>query len=188
MCVTRGVVLLCCGLVLSPRGLSSFTEPWQKMEAGRGVCCIKKPLPCSDLSPLPHTLTRTQTHTPIHLTTPRHLTLLQLDSTLYQTQTYSIDTHARMHTHMHTPTHTEPHTPSNTHLFHHKMAASEKEWGSEVLHYATVVILHFNGTPPLSPPSLLSLCRVEGRQTGSGHLTLTAGRPSDTITEQRFPK
>lgn len=127
MCVTRGVVLLCCGLVLSPRGLSSFTEPWQKMEAGRGVCCIKKPLPCSDLSPLPHTLTRTQTHTPIHLTTPRHLTLLQLDSTLYQTQTYSIDTHARMHTHTHTPTHTEPHTPSNTHLFHHKMAASEKE-------------------------------------------------------------
>lgn len=36
VCVTCGVALLCCGLVLFPRGLSSFTEPWQKMEAGRG--------------------------------------------------------------------------------------------------------------------------------------------------------
>ena len=27
VCVTRGVALLCCGLVLFPRGLSSFTEP-----------------------------------------------------------------------------------------------------------------------------------------------------------------
>lgn len=63
MCVTHGVVLRCCGLVLFPRGLSSFTESWQKMEAGRGVRCIKKPLPCSDLSPLPHTLTHTHTNT-----------------------------------------------------------------------------------------------------------------------------
>lgn len=109
VCVTCSIALLGCGLVLFPRGLSSFTEPWQKMEAGRGVRCIKKPLPCSDLSPLPHmythTCTITHTHTQTRLPTPRHLTIpCRGSTTLYQTQTYSVDAHTptQMDTHSHT--------------------------------------------------------------------------------------
>lgn len=67
------------------------------------------------------------------------------------------------------------------------MAASEKEWGSRVLHYNTVVILHFNGTPssfhftPLSPQLVIL---VRSTQAATGYLT--TGRLSDTITGQHF--
>lgn len=79
------------------------------------------------------------------------------------------------------------HTPSNTHSFHHKMAASEKEWGSEVLHYATVVILHFNGTPssfpftPLSSQLVILVCR---RQAGSKQVA--ASPQEDWATQLQY--
>lgn len=108
VCVTCSVAVLFCGLVLFPRGLSSFTEPWQRMEAGRGVRCIKKPLPSSDLSPLPraHTHSHTQTCLPHHLTIPR------CGSTLHSIKSRDIEMHVHSHARRHTHSYTIKHTHS----------------------------------------------------------------------------
>lgn len=106
VCVTCGTALLFCGLVLFPRGLSSFTEPWQRMEAGRGVRCIKKPLPSSDLSPLPRTHTYTHTQKPAyqpHTISP-FFAAAQL-YTLSKTETYRcMRVCSRTHTYTHSHT------------------------------------------------------------------------------------
>ncbi|KAJ4925714.1 hypothetical protein JOQ06_018434 [Pogonophryne albipinna] len=69
------------------------------------------------------------------------------------------------------------------------MAASEKESGSGAPHCTAVVILHFNGTPPLipsplSPPVGDSGVSQAGMRQATGYLT--TGRQSDTITGQHF--
>lgn len=88
------------------------------MEAGRGVRCIKKPLPSSDLSPLPHTLTDTHVHTntqtPLVSPTPSHHSSPQLKSTLYQTHGH-IDAWARTITCTESKGHTFAHHQTHTH-------------------------------------------------------------------------
>lgn len=155
---------LCCGLVLFPRGLSSFTEPWQRMEAGRGVRCIKKPLPCSDLSPLPHIHgeTHAQTHTQIHAYQPHGISPVLAAAQLFilsSTQAFWIHAHSQSHRHIC--------TPSNIYSFYHKAAASEEKWRCKAPHYTEVVILHFNEAAPLPPLTQLVIlvsCRLVGSE------------------------
>lgn len=159
VCVTCGVALLCCRLVQFPRGLSSFTEPWQKMEAGRGVRCIKKPLPSSDLSPLPHT----HAHTPAcqaHAISP--VLAAAGVYTLSNTQTYGC---------AHTFTHHQTQTRSIIRWL------PQKESGR----HTTVVILHFNGSPRLPPSFPFSLSSGE---SWAGGLQATSHTATTTGTEQ----
>ena len=75
--------------------------------------------------------------------------------------------HARTSTHRVKQTHI--HTTSNTYSFHHKMAASEKEWGSEAPHAASQWWFCILMVPLLSSlyPSFLSIGNSGESQAGS---------------------
>lgn len=116
------------GLCRSLGGSHLLLSPDRRWRLGE-VRCIKKPLPSSDLSPSSHIRAHSRTHTslPANPAPSRHSSP-QPDSTLYQTRGRE-DAWARANVRTHWAKRTHVHTPSSTYSFHHKMAASEKEWG-----------------------------------------------------------
>lgn len=161
------------------------------MEAGRGVRCIKKPLPSSDLSPLPHTLTDTHVHTntqtPLASPTPSHHSSSQLKSTLYQTHGH-IDAWAHTITCTESKGHTFAHHQTHTHsiirwLPWRKSEGARRRTAPQWWFCILMV------PPPFFRPSLPSVGNSGESQAGRQQATsyLITGRQSDTITGQHFP-